>query len=129
MTRRPNELRKLSKLKRSSRSRVIGLVMLGLIAHAVFVSVTHHHPSGPHLVASKSASFIGNDGRGSDTAPDSSTDSHCLSCRLQRNFVSNFGSPPVVFQPLEQCSNRETILCAPFSKGSSLLLFGRAPPA
>lgn len=102
--------------------------MLGLIAHAAFVSVTHHHPSSPQLAAPKAASFIANDDRGTDTAPDSGTDSHCLSCRLQRNFVSNIGTTAIVVQPLEQCSIRETILCAPSSKGASLLLFGRAPP-
>lgn len=123
------KLTKLGKLKRSSRSRVIALAMICLIAHAFFVSVTHHHPVRPELAAPTGSSFIANDGRGSHTAPDSSNDAQCLSCRLQRNFVSNVGTTAVAVQPLEQPSIREAILCVAHSKGASLLLFGRAPPA
>lgn len=116
-------------LKRSSRSRVIAVAMLCLIAHAAFVSVTHHHPARPQLSAPSAASFIANDTRGSNTAPDSGGDSHCLSCRLQRNFVSNIGTTALVVQPFEQPSVREAIVCVAHSDVSSLLLFGRAPPA
>jgi len=101
--------------------------MLCLMAHAAFVSITHHHPVRPESPATATSSFIANDGSGTHSAPDFGGD--CVSCRLQRNFVSNIATAAVVVQPLEQDSIRETILCAPYSKDSSLHLFGRGPPA
>jgi hypothetical protein len=100
--------------------------MLFLILHAAFVSVTHHHAVRP---APTTSNIVSGDAGDSHTAPDSNGDAHCLSCRLQRNFVSNIGASAVVLQPLEESSIREAILCVAYSKDSSLLLFGRAPPA
>lgn len=102
--------------------------MLCLIAHAAFVSVTHHHSALPVIAAPAADSFIANDKNDSNPAPDSSSDAHCLSCRLQRNFTANVHPACVVVQSFREPIRRETPKAQPSYSGSSLLLFGRAPP-
>lgn len=65
-----------------------------------------------------------------ESGPDSETggDSHCLSCRLQRNFVSNVHTDSVLIEPLQEPASCETDKLQHALPGSSLLLFGRAPP-
>lgn len=118
----------LIKLKRNSRSRVISLAMLSLIAHAAFVSVTHHHPVRNEAATSATEKFVANDKTNSQSAPDSGGDTNCLSCRLQRNFTSNVQAPCFVVQLLSEPLRRETPKPQTVHWGSSLLLFGRAPP-
>src|ERR1700740_2998600 len=81
------KLRGWSRYKASPRARASSLALLCLVAHALFVCVTHHHdrPAGHESLAT--VSITTEDGDSSNT-PDSSNESHCLSCRLQRTFAS-----------------------------------------
>jgi hypothetical protein len=101
--------------------------MLCLLAHAFFVTVTHHHSSRQDLSAT-SASVTADNSSGSGTTPGSASDAHCLSCRLQRNFASNVHPASVVFQPLQEPLSRETTLSEPRSLGSCFIFSNRAPP-
>src|SRR5262245_51132076 len=64
-------------------------VLLCLLAHAVLVTVTHHHklrgesPARPRVLLESSTTPVPG-GWGA-----SQSDSGCLSCSLQRNFVSD----------------------------------------
>jgi len=122
-------LTKLSKLKRTTQSRSLALAMLCLVAHAAFVSVTHHHRLTKQVAGLEGKSVIANHQGSSQSTPDSGDDSNCLSCRLQRNFSSAIRNPSVAVLDLEQSLVREINLCAAYSKSSPLFLFGRAPPA
>jgi len=103
--------------------------MLCLVAHALFVSATHHHnPTSHSLLSPATASVTAARDGESGSAPDSTSDAHCVSCRLQRNFVSNIHTATVLVQALDEPVLRETHRSLPGSAGSSLLLFGRAPP-
>ncbi|HXI92861.1 MAG TPA: DUF2946 family protein [Blastocatellia bacterium] len=119
---------KLDKLKRSQRSRVTSIAMLCLLAHAFFVSVTHHHNSPQNLSSKLTASLTTSGNDGSGATPGSAGDAHCLSCRLQRNFASNVHPASVVVQPLQEPLSRETTLSEPRSLGSSFIFSNRAPP-
>jgi len=124
-----SELTKPRKINRNSRSRVIALASLVLIAHATFVSVTHHHPLSSQDSTASDKRLIAADRGSSQSAPESSDDSNCPSCRLQRNFSSTINTEPFVVLQLQPPSIREFSLSAAYSKSSPLFLFGRAPPA
>lgn len=107
---------------------MISLALLCLVAHALFVSVTHHHSPRQNLSAQVTESVTAADTGNSGAVPDSNSDAHCLSCRLQRNFTSNVHTASVLIHPLEEPISREALFLQPGSAGSSLLLRGRAPP-
>jgi hypothetical protein len=111
-----------------SRSRVASLTLLCLLAHAFFVSITHHHASLHKSAPAANVTMTAENDGGSGAKPDSTDDSHCLSCRLQRNFTSNIHTATVVVQPIEEPLYVEPFLVERCSRGSSLLIFGRAPP-
>jgi hypothetical protein len=89
--------------------------------------VTHHHdrPIDREFVAS--VSFTTEDGDSSN-APDSSSESNCLSCRLQRNFVSNINSSSLAIEISQEAILRENVSTDPHSYSCLLLLSGRSPP-
>ena len=108
------------------KSRIASTAMLCLLGHALFVSVTHHHNStGVHSAAG--ASVSDNPGN-SGASPESGSDAHCLSCRLQRNFTSNIHPSSVTIQSQYELLIRETPRYQATSRECSNLLFGRAPP-
>ena len=122
---RAQQLIKLHNLKR--RSRVTSIAMLCLFAHALFVSVTHHHSSRQDVSAPDARVAVENSD-GSGETPGSTSDAHCLACRLQRNFNSNAHTSSVPFQLVDEPLTRETPSFWAGFTGSALLLFGRAPP-
>jgi hypothetical protein len=109
------------------RSRTASLALLCLMAHALFVSVTHHHKPAQ---SSQPARAIITDARHGDSShtPDSNGDAHCLSCRLQRNFNSNVQATSLTVQFSDQPAVRDTLWCEPRLVGASLQFSGRAPP-
>lgn len=122
-----------TKPKAGSRSRAVALAMLVLIAHAAIVSVTHHHSVRPQAVTQAVMPSCGDQSiasrhEDSGSAPDSNSDAHCLSCRLQRNLVSAVHASPVLVESITQPILRETLRPDTTHSGSSLLLHGRAPP-
>jgi len=99
------------------------------LAHAFFVSVTHHHGLSRTLSPDAIATLTADDDGGSGAEPGSGGDAHCLSCRLQRNFSSNIHTATVLVQPIEKPLYREPpLLIERCLRGSSLLIRGRAPP-
>jgi hypothetical protein len=125
-----HDLRVSNKLTTRSnrRSRVHSLVLLCLMAHALFVCLTHHHDSRPGNFFLTAASVAADDDARSGSSTDSNGDSHCLSCRLQRNFVSDTHTTSLIVTVIAEALSREAFLSSPHSRKVSLLLFGRAPP-
>jgi hypothetical protein len=109
------------------KSRVASSAMLCLLGHALFVSVTHHHNSTGLRFAGDTASVSDNPGD-SGASPESGSDAHCLSCRLQRNFTSDIHPSSVTIQSQSEPLMRETPHYHATCGGCSTLLFGRAPP-
>jgi hypothetical protein len=118
----------ITKHKAGSRSRSIALAMLVLIAHAAIVSATHHHSVRPQAVTASADQSVASSHEDSGSAPDSNSDAHCLSCRLQRNLVSSVHAAPVLVESITQPILHETPRPDTTHSGSSLLLRGRAPP-
>jgi hypothetical protein len=111
----------------SRAARAKTLALLCLMAHALFVCFTHFHDGGNKL-AHATTSVQASGGSHSHDAPDSTGDGHCLSCRLQRNFVSDTHTSSVIIEPPQEPTVSEVFLSVPHSRGRSLLIFGRAPP-
>jgi len=108
----------------SSKSRTLALVMLCLIAHALLVSITHHHDG--NLRTQQSSLSVGS--RDSNRTSETSNESDCLSCRLQRNFNSSLQPTLPIVEILREPLNRLGTLAEIYSRGTSLILSSRAPP-
>jgi hypothetical protein len=121
------KLRDWSGYKASSKARASSLVLLVLVAHALFVCVTHHHERTRIPSEFAIATLTAEDGDSSNT-PDSNSDSHCLSCRLQRNFVSNVNSSSLTMELPQEALLRENLSIDLHSYTCLLALSGRAPP-
>ena len=103
------------------------LALLCLVAHALFVSATHFHSVDP-TDAPRAAVRIDATNGGPHGATDEGGDSHCLSCCLQRNFISDVRSPSLFFELTAKGPICETYLSEPCSCGPFLILSDRAPP-
>jgi len=103
------------------------IALLVLLAHALFVSVTHHH-NVARAVTLSTASISADYGADSGGSPHTGRDGHCLSCSLQRNFISDTHTAPLIIQPLQKPAESEAFLSEPHSHGPALRTCGRAPP-
>jgi hypothetical protein len=103
------------------------MLMLCLVAHAVLVCALHHH-SAPQRAQSGSAALLPDDEHHSGHEPVSAGDSHCLTCRLQRDFTAGLRPPTVTVETLRASVDHQTRLLEPRSRGSLLVLSDRAPP-
>ena len=108
-----------------TRSRTLPLVMLGLIAHALFVSYTHHHGDGRVQTQSATIAVSSSDDNGSTT---SNSEADCLSCRLQRNFNSFTQPGSTVLEILQTHVNYPVLRSNLYCHRLSLILSTRAPP-
>jgi hypothetical protein len=116
-----------SRLSRA-KSRVATLVLLGLVVHALLISVVHHHGPGPREEL-MSATLLPAGGGSSEDAPDSAGDSHCLSCRLQRTSAYEVRSPSLTIDLIAGPVKHFALYSCLHSSGSPLILSNRAPPA
>jgi hypothetical protein len=79
----------LAEIKDSTKHRKVTVLLLCLLVHAILVTITHHHKLKPVSTSGPNASLE------SSTTPiqgglaDPQGDSGCLSCSLQRSFVSD----------------------------------------
>src|SRR5215216_6230291 len=112
----------------SKRSRAKTLALLCLMAHALFVCFTHFHDAGRAASPSSTVTVTANGDGDPHRAPGSAGDSHCLSCRLQRNFVSDAHTASVIVDSIEEPLSRAIFLSVIYSRGSRQSLSGRAPP-
>ena len=125
-----HDLRVSNKLTTRSnrRSRVHSLALLCLMAHALFVCLTHHHDARPEHFSLTAASVAADDDGHSGSSTGSNGDSHCLSCRLQRSFVSDTHTTSLIVTAITEALSCEAFLSTPHSRKVSVILFGRAPP-
>ena len=111
--------------KTSSKTRASSLVLLILVAHALFVSATHHHAA---LEAPAALSVESRDGDGSTKQPQSSDASHCLSCRVARTFeIGDRSHNLIVELPVETVA-QEKLLSLCCTSRPFVVLSDRAPP-
>ena len=113
--------------KSYKRSRAYSLVLLCLMAHALFVCFTHHHNARPDLSSSATASISATSDSDSENSTDSGSDAHCLSCRLQRNLISDHPAASLVVALIpEALEPRSKIRPTSFATILRLLLWSRA---
>ena len=115
-------------MKSYKRSRAYALVLLCLMAHALFVCFTHHHNARPDSSYSATASISATSDGDSENSKDSGGDAHCLSCRLQRNLISDHPAASLVVAPVPEALSREAGLAQLHSQRFFVSFFGRAPP-
>src|SRR6185503_9747932 len=114
--------------KRYKRSRAYAFVLLCLMAHALFVCFTHHHNARPDLPSSATASISATSNSDSENSTDSGSDAHCLSCRLQRNLISDHPAASLVIALIPEALSREARFALLHSQRFFVSFFGRAPP-
>jgi hypothetical protein len=107
------------------RARLSALVFLCLMAHVLFVSLTHHHQSAP---LSSRASVVAANDNGSPSSRDAGSDAGCQSCSLQRNFVADTQTAAYAVEHVAAVIAREALGPTPCGQRFTSSLFGRAPP-
>jgi hypothetical protein len=110
----------------TAKTRIATIAFLGLLAHALLLSVVHHHAID--LDAGRSIVVACAPQDSSEGKPDSSSDSHCVSCRVQRTSISDIRSPSLVVELLLQTIDHETHVSRVSSSCPLLILSNRAPP-
>ena len=114
--------------KSYKRSRAYAFVLLCLMAHALFVCFTHHHNARPDLPSSATASISATGNSDSENSTDSGSDAHCLSCRLQRNLISDHPAASLVIALIPEALSREARFAQLHTQRFFVSFFGRAPP-
>jgi hypothetical protein len=109
-------------------SRAKTVALLCLMAHALFVCFTHFHETVRVRPPLSITSFTASSPTDSDQSPGSGGDSHCLSCRLQRNFISDTHTASIIDEAIKEPLSREIFLAILDSRGLRLSLSTRAPP-
>jgi hypothetical protein len=112
--------------RHSGRKRLIAAVLLFLVAHGFFVSLTHHHSAS----AQKASGFSieSGDRDGSGKLPQTGDDSSCVSCRVSRSFNSLERSQCLVVQCPVQAVVRQQLLSYFLPDTPDLVPSGRGPP-
>ena len=105
------------------------VVLLWLIAHTSLVSVIHHHPGAAPVVPGAEFRVEASQGHDSNGSSGTRRDGCCLSCCLQRNFVTSVRpiSIPPDLSPIPVAP--EMFISKPCSNGVTLVLSNRAPPS
>ncbi|HSO76851.1 MAG TPA: hypothetical protein VLU47_18640 [Blastocatellia bacterium] len=114
-----------SRHKASSRARASSLVLLLLVAHALFVSATHHHAA---LESAAAVCVESRDVEGSSKQPQSSDGAHCPSCRAARSFEIGDGSHHLIVELPVETVAQEKLLSLCCTSRPFVVLSDRAPP-
>jgi hypothetical protein len=113
--------------RNTAKNRVATIAFLGLLAHALLINVVHHHPIDSY--AGRTSVVVACDQQESQGGDrDSSSDSHCVSCCVQRTNISDIRSPSLVVEFPLQTIDHETHVSNVSSSGSRQVLSNRAPP-
>jgi hypothetical protein len=118
-----------SRFGRAAGPRLYTVLLTCFVINALLANLIHHHYGFSIIKDPLGASaFEAPPSGDSNSAPEAAGESNCLSCRLQRNLVSDSHAASVLFElprgPLHPVSSRPD----PSSPGASLLLSDRAPP-
>src|SRR5262245_52236022 len=113
---------------RKQRSLFRTTVLLCLIAHAVLVTVTHHHPETQRLPGTAEASIEAGGRTRSGTPLQTSKDMCCLLCSLQRHSVTEIRPISIVPVLSSEPVSLEMFVWEPSCNGVLIVLSDRAPP-
>jgi hypothetical protein len=95
-----------------------------LTAHALFVSLTHHHDTPPL----SHTTVVTASNSGSPATKDNGSDAGCLSCSLQRHFVADPHAVAICVEPIAKAVACEMLIAEAHTQRFATSLFGRAPP-
>lgn len=109
----------------SSRARASSLALLILVAHALFLSATHHHAA---LKAPAEVDVESRDSDSSTKQPQSSDSSDCQSCRVARSFEIGDRTHHLVVELPGETVAQEKVLSLCFTSRAFVVLSDRAPP-
>lgn len=103
------------------------VALLCLIAHALLVNAIHFHITGSQEVALNGPT-LKTSHQNDSSNPLAGGHTECLSCRLQRNFVSDVRPISFLFDSLPEPLTRELFISEPRLQLSFPIFSSRAPP-
>ncbi|MEW6210186.1 MAG: hypothetical protein AB1631_17600 [Acidobacteriota bacterium] len=103
------------------------VALLCLIAHALLVNAIHVHITGCQEAAPAGPILKSSHHNDSNSSP-ASGHTECLSCRLQRNFVSDVRPISYLFDSLPEPLTRELLISEPRLQTFFSIFSSRAPP-
>ena len=111
-----------------AKARLLGFVLLTLVAHGLVVNVAHHYFAKSYKAESSASTLEANQDDRSGQAPNSNDHSQCPSCQLQRAFTTGLRSPSLTIELLAEHLSYEISYTQSRSRGPVLLRSDRAPP-
>lgn len=103
------------------------VALLCLITHALLVNAIHFHITGIQEAA-PNCSTLKTSHQNDSSNPFAGGHTECLSCRLQRNFVSDIRPLSFLFDSLPEPLAREFLISEPRLQLSFSIFSSRAPP-
>ena len=113
----------------SAKSFARAVVLLWLMAHTGLVTIIHHHPGRELRSTSGVCRVVASQANDSNGSQGTRRDGCCLSCCLQRNFVTNIRPISIPPDLCPELVASEMFISEPCSNGVSLVLSNRAPPS
>ena len=108
--------------------RLIAIVLLVLVGHALFVNLTHHHQSLLHHPLSASPIVSEDDHTPSEHLPQTGDHDNCAACNLQRSFAAQLQTPIAHIEFGLQPLNWEAYLLPSYLNPAGFCSAGRSPP-
>ena len=123
---RPGQLSRAF-LARAARREFIAFLVLTLVAHALFVSLTHQHTQPRHDFA-RDYPVVSQDRHTPEEHLPPSDGEHCVACHLQRTLASQEHAPVFTLDLAPRDAGWESLLFDLRLTGALLTAAGRAPP-
>ena len=108
--------------------RLSAVVLLGLVVHALFVTLTHHHQALPHHRLSATPVIATDDHTPEEHLPQTRDDANCAACNLQRSFAAQIHPPIVQIELGRQPLVRDVHLLHSYLNPTGFCSAGRSPP-
>jgi|SRR5690242_11807722 len=113
---------------REKKLRLSAVVLLALVVHALFVTLTHHHQALNHHRLSATPVISTDDHTPEEHLPQTRDDANCAACNLQRSLTAQIQPPIVQIEIGGQPLIREVHLLHSYLNPTEFYSAGRSPP-
>jgi hypothetical protein len=113
---------------REKKLRLSAVVLLALVVHALFVTLTHHHQAQSHHRLSATPVIATDDHTPEEHLPQTRDDANCAACNLQRSFAAQIQTPTIQIEIGGQPLVRGVHLLHSYLNPTGFCSVGRSPP-